>query len=69
MKPFFTSLSPVLFLVLMMEIILSGKESTVYKKIKHWGIFENYFKKGNYLAITDKQSYAKVKIYDLEVSH
>lgn len=53
----------------MMEIILNGKESTVYKKIKHWGIFENYFKKGNYLAITDKQSYAKVKIYDLEVSH
>jgi len=54
-----------------MEIVLDGKERAVYKdkNMKRWGIFENYFKTGNYLTTRDKWGYAKVKIYDLEVSH
>lgn len=54
-----------------MEIILNEKESVVYDdiNIQRWGIFENYFKAGNYLATKDKGSYARVKYYDLEVTH
>jgi len=54
-----------------MEIVLNGFETTVYKdeSIKRWGIFENYFKVGNYFQSRDQGAYAKVKIYDLEVSH
>ncbi|MGS2739213.1 polysaccharide lyase family 7 protein [Sinomicrobium sp. M5D2P17] len=31
--------------------------------------FENYFKAGNYLVTTDTSGFAKVKYYDLEVTH
>lgn len=54
-----------------MEIILNENESVVYNTIhiERWGIFENYFKAGNYLATKDEGSYAKVKYYALEVTH
>ena len=54
-----------------MEVILNNKESVVYDGfgIKKWGIFENYFKAGNYLQTLDANSFAKVKYYDIEVSH
>lgn len=54
-----------------MVVILNNNEFAVYKdnNIKRWGIFENYFKAGNYLTTKDKGSFAKVKYYDLIVSH
>jgi hypothetical protein len=54
-----------------MEIALNGFQKVVYdgKDIERWGIFENYFKVGNYFQSRDEGSYAKVKIYELEVSH
>ncbi len=54
-----------------MKVILNDKYSKVYKGIdmKRWGIFENYFKAGNYLASKDPKAFAKVKFYDLKVSH
>ena len=54
-----------------LEVILNGSESLVYTNgnIKKWGIFENYFKAGNYFQSNDPNSFAKVKIYSLEVSH
>lgn len=54
-----------------MVITLNGKESVVYKSLdlKRWGIFENYFKAGNYLQTNDEGAFAKVKYYNLEVIH
>jgi len=54
-----------------MEVILNGSETLVYNdiNIKKWGIFENYFKAGNYFQSKEPNTYAKVKIYALEVSH
>lgn len=54
-----------------MEVILNENESVVYDDIhiEKWGIFENYFKAGNYLASLDNNSYSKVKYYELEVTH
>ncbi len=54
-----------------MEIVLNDIYSILYDSIhiKKWGIFENYFKAGNYFQSKDKGSYARVKYYDLEVSH
>jgi hypothetical protein len=54
-----------------LEVIVNDKDSIVYDDIhvKKWGVFENYFKAGNYLASKDKDAYAKVKYYDLEVFH
>lgn len=54
-----------------LEIILNGQESKVYENVhmEKWSVFENYFKAGNYLSSTNKDSYAKVKYYDLEVTH
>ncbi|CAI8381224.1 MAG: Uncharacterised protein [Polaribacter sejongensis] len=37
--------------------------------MKKVGIFENYFKSGNYLSTTAENSFSKVKYYKLEVSH
>ena len=53
------------------EVILNEEESVVYEDInmKKWGVFENYFKAGNYLQTTDPSSHATVKYYALEVSH
>ncbi len=54
-----------------MEVILNDSEAVVYEddNIKKWGIFENYFKAGNYLQTSDDGAYATVKFYELEVSH
>lgn len=54
-----------------LEVILNGDESVVYNDVNmlQWGVFYNYFKTGNYLTTRDRGAYAKVKIYDLEVSH
>lgn len=54
-----------------MEVILNENESVVYEGIhmEKWGVFENYFKVGNYLVSTDNNAFSKVKYFDLEVSH
>lgn len=54
-----------------LEVVLNDEHSKVYENIhmEKWGIFENYFKAGNYLVTTDEGSFAKVKYYDLEVTH
>ncbi|GIZ07781.1 polysaccharide lyase family 7 protein [Flavobacterium sp. UMI-01] len=54
-----------------MEVILNDTESLVYDDIhmKKWGIFENYFKAGNYFQSKTPGTFAKVKIYSLQVTH
>lgn len=54
-----------------LEVVLNDNESKVYNdmNIEKWGIFENYFKAGNYLQSTDVGSSALVKYYDLKVNH
>ena len=54
-----------------MEVSLNDKETFVYDDIhiQKWGIFENYFKAGNYFQSRDPGSYAYVKYYSLEVKH
>ena len=54
-----------------MEVILNGKESFVYDDIhiKKWGVFENYFKAGNYFQSKNPEAFAVVNIYALQASH
>ncbi len=54
-----------------MVIVLNGNDYKVYENIhmKKWGVFENYFKAGNYFQTRDEGAYAKVSYYELEVSH
>ena len=54
-----------------MVVVLNNNEFKVYKNIhmKKWGIFENYFKAGNYFQSRDEGSFAKVKFFELTVSH
>ncbi|WP_221420251.1 polysaccharide lyase family 7 protein [Fulvivirga sp. M361] len=54
-----------------MEVTLNDAETFVYDDIhmQKWGVFENYFKAGNYLVTKDEGASAKVKYYELEVSH
>ncbi|WP_178989318.1 polysaccharide lyase family 7 protein [Winogradskyella schleiferi] len=54
-----------------MLIILNDSEFKSYESIhiKKWGIFENYFKAGNYFQSRDEGAYAKVRFYELEISH
>ena len=54
-----------------MVIVLNNSEYKVYENIhiKKWGVFENYFKAGNYFQSRDEEAYAKVNYYNLEVSH
>ena len=54
-----------------LEVILNNDESFVYEDIhmERWGVFENYFKAGNYLNTTDEGAFSRVKFYDLEVWH
>jgi len=49
-----------------MVVILNNNEYKTYENIhmKKWGIFENYFKQTR-----DKGAFAKVRYYELEVSH
>ncbi|NMM48884.1 polysaccharide lyase family 7 protein [Marinigracilibium pacificum] len=54
-----------------MEVTLNEDQTLVYEGINmdKWGVFENYFKAGNYLASIEDGAFAKVKYYSLEVSH
>ena len=54
-----------------MVIILNNSEYKVYENVhmSKWGIFENYFKAGNYFQTRDKDAFARVKYYSLEVKH
>ncbi len=54
-----------------MVVSLNKSEFFVYDSasIKRWGIFENYFKVGNYFQSRDEGSFAKVKLYELSVEH
>lgn len=54
-----------------LTVSLNDNETFVYEGIhmEKWGVFENYFKAGNYFQSRDKGSYAYVKYYELEVSH
>ena len=54
-----------------LEVTMNDSESFLYEDIhmERWGIFENYFKAGNYLNTTDDDAFSKVKYYDLELSH
>lgn len=54
-----------------MEITLNDDQTMVYEDVhmERWGIFENYFKAGNYLTSLNADAFARVKYYDLEVSH
>ncbi|WP_430813967.1 polysaccharide lyase family 7 protein [Carboxylicivirga sp. RSCT41] len=54
-----------------MEVVLNGKESVVYDDIhiQKWGVFDNYFKAGNYLISHDQDAFSKVNYYELEVEH
>ena len=54
-----------------MVIILNGSEYKVYENIhmRRWGIFENYFKAGNYFQSRDEGSFSKIRYYELVVSH
>ena len=54
-----------------MVVVLNNSEYKVYENIhiKRWGIFENYFKAGNYFQSRDEGAFSKVRFYELEVSH
>ncbi|MEO9512804.1 MAG: polysaccharide lyase family 7 protein [Flavobacteriaceae bacterium] len=54
-----------------MVVSLNKNEFAVYDdaNIKRWGVFENYFKAGNYFQTRDEGAFAKVKIYELQVEH
>ncbi|QDO92609.1 polysaccharide lyase family 7 protein [Formosa sediminum] len=54
-----------------MVVVLNKNEYAVYEDVsmRRWGIFENYFKAGNYFQSRDEGAYAKVKYYELEVKH
>lgn len=54
-----------------MVVVLNNHVYKVYENIhmKKWGIFENYFKAGNYFQTRDDGAFASVKYYELEVSH
>lgn len=54
-----------------MTVTLDDDEQFVYDDIHmdRWGIFENYFKAGNYLVTTDEGAYCYVKYYELQVNH
>ena len=54
-----------------MVVSLNNQEFAVYddNSIQRWNVFENYFKVGNYFQSRDKGSFARVRLYDLKVSH
>nr|WP_299484926.1 polysaccharide lyase family 7 protein [uncultured Allomuricauda sp.] len=54
-----------------MVVSLNKNEFFVYdsQSIKRWGVFENYFKAGNYFQSRDEDGFAKVKFYELSVTH
>lgn len=54
-----------------MTVTLNDNETFTYKGVdmERWGVFENYFKAGNYFQSRDEGSFGIVKYYELEVSH
>lgn len=54
-----------------LEVVLNDSERYVIEgeDMVRWNVFENYFKAGNYLAAKESGAYARVKYYQLEVSH
>ena len=54
-----------------MVVVLNNSEFKVYENIhmEKWGVFENYFKAGNYFQSRDEGSYGQVSFFELEVSH
>jgi len=52
-------------------VILNNNEFKVYENVhfEKWGVFENYFKAGNYLQTRDAGAFAKVNFFSLEVKH
>lgn len=54
-----------------MVVVLNNSEYKVYEDVhmRRWGIFENYFKAGNYFQSRDEGAFAKVKYYELKVTH
>ena len=54
-----------------MVVSLNKTEFAVYDdfNMKRWGVFENYFKAGNYFQSRDEGSFAKISFYELEVKH
>lgn len=52
-------------------VVLNNADYKVYENIhlEKWGVFENYFKAGNYFQSRDEGSFAKVSFFELEVSH
>ena len=54
-----------------MVVILNKNEYAVYDNVhmRRWGVFENYFKAGNYFQSRDEGAFAKVNFYELEVKH
>ena len=54
-----------------LSVTLNGTETFTYDDIhmERWGVFENYFKAGNYLNTTDAGAFSRVKFYELEVMH
>ena len=55
----------------LMEVVLNDNETKTYtgNSIEKWGIFENYFKAGNYLGTINENAFARVKYYSLKVIH
>lgn len=54
-----------------MIVSLNDTETLVYDgvHIEKWGLFENYFKAGNYLSTKEEGANSTVKYYDLTVAH
>lgn len=54
-----------------LRVTMDDEETFEYNDIhmEKWGVFENYFKAGNYLVTTDENAYSYVKYYNLEASH
>ena len=54
-----------------MDVFLNENDSISYSNIHihKWGVFENYFKAGNYQQTRDNTAFSKVKFYKLDVLH
>jgi hypothetical protein len=54
-----------------MQVVFNNSETIIFEDIhvRRWGIFDNYFKAGNYLTTRDEGAYSKVKFFSLSVSH
>jgi len=53
------------------KVTLNDAEQVIFDDYytKQLGVFENYFKAGNYLLTIDKGAFSTVKYYELEVTH